>query len=927
MQLPSGLPRWRRVADLVGRRAECSVLDRMIGCVRAGESRSLVVSGEPGVGKTALLEYVATQSVGCQVVRGSGVQSEMELPFAGLHQLCAPLLGRLDRLPAPQREAVGTAFGIHAGAAPDKFLVGLAVLGLFAEAAHERPLMCLVDDHQWLDEASAQVLALVARRLDAESVGLVFVTREVPPDLAELAGLVVGGLRAADAAVLLDTVLTGPVDARVKDQLIAETQGNPLALIELPRGLTPAQLAGGFGLPGAVPLSGSIEESFSRRASALPEPTRRLLLIAASDAAGDLALVWRAAGTLGIGPEAVMPGVEAGLVELNARVRFRHPLARSAIYRAASAAERQQAHHVLAEATDPDLHPDRRAWHRAQAASGPDESVAVELERSADRARTRGGLAAAAAFLERSATFTLDQAQRAGRALAAAEAQLRAGAFDVAIDLLAMAEAGPLTEFQSAQVDRIRAQLAFVTNRGNGAAPLLLRAAERFGPIDPALARATYLDALSTAFFSARPDGAQGRVADVVRAVSAAPPAPGRPRSLDLLLDGTIAMLGHGYAAGLPALREALADFSAGLTAEEELHWLWLGSITAMTLCDDGSWDELTDRHVKLARSTGALSALPLALTLRALCSVFSGDLAAAGTATTEAHALAEATRTHIARYGELGLAAVRGEHTSAFALFQETIEDVTLRGEGIGITMAEWARALLCNSLGRYEDALAAALGSVGDGHGASSLVLPCVELVEAAVRSGRPEIGLSAYERLVQVTEVSRTDWALGLQARSKALLSEGAEAEDSYRESLLRFSRTRLKVDLARVHLLYGEWLRRERRRNEAGEQLRTAHNLFEAMGAGAFAARAGRELRAVGGSVRKRVEPTPRRELTAQETQIARLARDGLSNPEIAGRLFISPHTVQYHLRKVFAKLGVTARSQLQRVLPDDHRLHS
>jgi DNA-binding CsgD family transcriptional regulator len=406
-----------------------------------------------------------------------------------------------------------------------------------------------------------------------------------------------------------------------------------------------------------------------------------------------------------------------------------------------------------------------------------------------------------------------------------------------------------------------------------------------------------------------------------VRVVTTAPPSPGKPRASDLLLDGMALMFSLGYAAGLPLLREAVTDFSAGLAAEEDLQWLWLGSIMAMTICDDRQWDELTARHVTLARNTGALSALPLALTLRALYLVFSGDLTGAATSTDEARALADATRANIARYGELGLAAVRGEYTSASELFQETVEDVTLRGEGIGITMVEWARALLCNGLGRYEEAVAAAGSSIGDGRDGGSLVLPCVELIESGVRSGREDLALEAYERLAHVTGASRTDWALGLQARSKALLSEGGEAEALYRESISCLSRTRLKVDLARVHLLYGEWLRRERRRTEASENLRKAHALFEAMGAVAFAERAGRELRAVGGSVRKRADVNLSCELTAQETHIARLARDGLSNPEIAGRLFISPHTVQYHLRNVFTKLGITARSQLERALPE------
>ena len=432
------------MAELTGRRAECDMLGRLVASVRAGESRTLVVHGEPGVGKTALLEYLAGQAPGCRVVRAAGVQSEMELAFAVLHQLCAPMLDRLDRLPVPQRDALRTAFGLSAGLAPDRFLVGLAVLGLLSEVAEERPLVCIVDDEQWLDSASAQVLAFVARRLGAESVGLVFGARVPTGDLAGLPELVVEGLREDDARALLDSALTGPLDARVRDQIVAETHGNPLVLLELPRGLTAAELAGGFGLPGAVPLSGSIEESFRRRIEALPAETRRLLLLAAADPTGDPVLVWRAAGRLGIGAEAAAPAVEAGLAEFGVRVRFRHPLVRSVAYRSAPAQERQLAHAALAEATDPAIDPDRRAWHLAQAAPRPDEDIAAELERSAGRAQARGGLAAAAAFLERAVMLTPDPSRRAGRALAAANTKFAAGAFDAAQDLLAVAGAGPL---------------------------------------------------------------------------------------------------------------------------------------------------------------------------------------------------------------------------------------------------------------------------------------------------------------------------------------------------------------------------------------------------------------------------------------------------------------------------------------------------
>jgi DNA-binding CsgD family transcriptional regulator len=910
------LPKWRHAGELIGRGTECAVLDRLVGDVREGGSRALVVHGEPGVGKSALLEYLAGHAAGCRVARASGAQSEMELAFAGLHMLCAPMLDRLDALPLPQRAALRTAFGVSAGPAPDRFVVGLAVLGLFAEVAQERPLLCLVEDQQWLDRASAQVLAFVARRLGAESVGLVFATREPSGELAGLPELIVRGLSEGAARALLDSVLSAPMDGRVRDQVVAETRGNPLALWELPRGLTVPELAGGFGLPGAAPLAGSIEESFRRRADTLPPRTRSLLLLAAADPTGDPTLVWRAARRLGIGTDAAAPAADADLAEFGTRIRFRHPLARSAVYRSASADERREAHRVLAAATDPVLDPDRRAWHRAQAAAGPDEDVAAELERSAGRALARGGLAAAAAFLKRAATLTLDPAGRAGRALAAAHAKIQAGAFDVARELLAMAEVGPLSVLQQAQADMLRAQLAFIANRGNDASPLLLKAARRLEPIDPGLCRATYLDALSASVFAGSLASPAGGVLEVARAAASAPPAT-TPRAPDLLLDGLAAQHNKDYAAGVPMLRRALAEFGVDMSAEEELRWLWLACLAAMRVWDDDRWEALSARHVQLSRETGALSELSLALVSRVSMLLFAGNLTEAASLAEEARTVEEATGSNLAPYGALGLAALRGDEAGTAALIDATLEHVTKRGQGIGITFTEWAGALLNNGLGRHQNALAAA-GAVTDDRGSS--FWPAVELVEAAARSGRTETAASAYRQLTEQASASGTDWALGIQARSHALLSEGDAAERRYRESITRLGRTRMRPDLARAHLLYGEWLRRERRRIDAREQLRTAHRMFEAMGMEAFAERAHRELQATGETAQRRTDRTRRAELTAQETQIARLARDGLSNPEIGARLFISARTVQYHLRKIFAKLDITSRTQLDRALP-------
>jgi len=906
--------------ELIGRQVERGMLDGLVAAVRAGQSRALVVRGEPGVGKTALLEYLAGRAQGCRVVRAAGVQTEMELAFATVHQLCAPLLPHLNDLPGPQREALRTAFGMNAGPPPDRFLVALAVLGLLSDAAAERPLLCVVDDQQWADHASAQVLAFIARRLGAESVGLVFAARVPGGELSGLPELAVTGLAAAEARALLDAALTVPISALIRDQIVAETGGNPLALLELPRGLTAAELAGGFGLAGAVLPSGSMEDSFRRRADALPAETRLLLLVAAADPTGDAALAWRAAGRLGIAPEAAGPAAEAGLAEFGVRVRFRHPLVRSAVYRPAPERDRRLVHAALADSIDPQLDPDRRAWHRAMAALGPDEDVAAELERSADRARARGGLAAAAAFLERAVMLTLDPAQRAGRALAAARIKAQAGQYDAALNLLAAAENGPASAFQHAYADLLRAQIAFYTNRGSDAPPLLLKAARQLKPIDPGLSRATYLDALAAAMFAGRLAGTGADVLQIARAAADAPQPLRAPRPSDILLSGLTAHYNDGYPAGLPLLRQALTAFGDGMSADEELRWLWLACVAALHIWDDDRWEQLSARFLQLAREAGSLSSLPLALHARALILLLAGELATAAVLADEVRAVGEATGASRPPYAALVLAALRGDAAAVSVTNEAIAHDAARRGEGMGITMAGWTDAVVSNGLGRYQQAMTAAGQGVACEGDLVSPGWALAELIEAAARSGASDTADGAFARLAAMTSASGTDWALGIEARCRALLTEGEAADGLYRESIERLSRTRLRPDLARAHLLYGEWLRRERRRTEARTQLRAAHGMLEAMGMDAFADRARRELRATGETARRRSAAVGAQELTAHEAQIARLACDGLTNPQIGARLFLSPRTVQYHLSNVFAKLGITSRSQLGRFLP-------
>jgi len=905
---------------LRGRRSECEALDRLLQRVRAGQSSVLALRGEAGVGKTALLEYVAERAPGCRIARLAGIQSEMELAFAGLHQLCAPMLDGLDGLPGPQGTALRVAFGLQDGDAPDRFIVALAVLSLLAEAAEAEPLVCLVDDAQWLDRASAQTLAFVARRLLAERIAMVFAVRE-PSDGNELSGLpelVVGGLADGDARLLLASAMPGRLDERVRDQIVAETRGNPLALLELPRGLTPAQLAGGFGLADARPLASRVEDTFLQRVRALPRETRQLLLLAAAEPVGDVSLLWRAAERLGIRGDAGRPAEEAALIELGIRVRFRHPLVRSAAYRAADFRDRQDVHRALAEAIDPDTDPDRRAWHLAHAAVGVDEAVAGELERAADRAQARGGVAAAAAFLARAAELTPDPAERGRRAVAAAQAKFDAAASDAALELLATAELAPLDELQRARLERLRAEIAFARTRGSDAPALLLDAARRLEPLDAAIARETHLEAMAAAMFAGRLGDNNPDVREAGEAARAAPAAPQPPRAIDLLVDGLATRVTEGYAAGVPPLRKALGAFRRGeeLTARDS-RWLWLACRLAQDLWDDEHWYVLATRGVRVARETGALSVLPLAATHRASLHVHAGAFGAASSLIEEADAITRATGMAPLKYASLMLAAWRGDEADGLELFAAARLEATARGEGMGLGVLEWATALLYNGRGRYAEALAAAQrGCEHDDVGLFSWAL--VELIEAGVRSGATDAASAALDRLSPRTRASGTDWALGIEAGSRALLSDGRDAEPHYREAVERLERSRGVVHLARARLLYGEWLRRENRRVDAREQLRAAYDSFSGIGAEAFAERARGELLATGETAPRRTVDT-RDVLTPQEAQIARMASDRQTNPEIGAKLFISPRTVEYHLRKVFTKLDISSRKELRSAL--------
>ena len=906
---------------LLGRQSECEALDQLLTDALAGHSQVTVLRGEAGVGKSALLSYLLGQVAGWHLAQAVGVESEMELPYSGLHQLCGPMLDHLDRLPVPQREALATVFGLSVGPPPDRFLVGLAVLTLFAEVAEQQPLVCIVDDAQWLDNASAQILGFVGRRLLAEPIALVCAARTGIRDvLAGLPELFINGLGDSDARALLLDKVYGPLDAAVCDQIVTESHGNPLALLEFPRTWSVADLAGGFGVPDTHHVVSKIEQSYVRRLAALPTETQLLVLAAAAEPLGDPILLHRAAETLGVDIAAADPAIDAGLLRIAGRVAFAHPLVRSAAYRSAAAEARHRVHLALAEATDPQTDADRRAWHRARAMPGPGEEVAAELERSAGRAQARGGVAAAAAFLQRAVALTVDPPRRAARALAAAQSSFYAGAFDAALGLLATAEAGPLDEFQRARVDLLRGHVAFASGLASDAPSLLLKAARRLEPFDLELARETYLTAYGAAVFP----GLADIILEICRSIRALPPRPGAPRPFDLLVDGLALMTTDGHAAATPTLLRA-AKALAEIPLEDVLRWGWAAPAASSAVWDDDGAYAIPARQVQLVRDAGALAQLPIHLSALGVASSWIGDFAGAAAVIAEADGVSAVTGSPIASYAALRLAALRGRKAESSALIGRVVDQAASRGQGMATIHAHWATAVLYNGLARYEEAAAAARQATSSAFEPwISIWGPAlVELVEAAARGGDAGLARDALERLAETTQPSGTDFALGIEARCRAVLSDGRAADDLYREAIDRLSRTRLRPERARAHLLYGEWLRHEGRRVDAREQLRTAYDMFVAIGMEAFAERAGRELLATGEKVRKR-RLEARDQLTPQEEQIARLARDGLSNPEIGAQLFLSARTVEWHLGKVFTKFGIGSRRELPAALAEDGR---
>ena len=914
---------------LTDRVVEIAALERVLAAVRDGLSGVLVLRGEAGIGKTALVDNAVARAGDMQVARVVGVESEIELGFAALHQLLVPFLGGLERLPVPQREALQLAFGLIAGLPPNRFLVGLATLTLITDAAVERPVLCVIDDAQWLDRVSTEVLGFVARRLYADRVGMLFAVRaggERTVVLDGLSELTVGALPEEAAGELLAASAGRPVDPRVGERIVAETEGNPLALVEFAGELTDEELSGALSLTRPLRFRGRLEELYLSRVRALPAEAQMLLLLAAADQVGEPGQIWKAAGQLDLDPEvAELPAVER-LVSWTPTVRFRHPLMRSAAYYAASAAARRRAHQALADASDPERDPDRRAWHLADAASGPDEQVAAELERSADRARRRGGWASGAAFLERAAELTPGQGRRAQRMLQAAEARLVAGEAPAARVLLERAAPHLEDPRARAQARRLEGLTLHAAGELPEATSALLDAARMIGPYDTRLARDTLLDAFGAAQLS-RQFGAD-RTVEVLQAVRSAPRVDDTRATLaDLLLDGFAAVGEHRYEAGYAHLRQAIAPLAGDqpLPAGAEQRFMAM-SLAAAVLYDDSTW-ELEHRWVTELRARGALAALLVALGFLTYHQMGEGRLADAEVTLAEGRALCEATgfRSHLGvfAFAELSVLTRRGREADARILAARLRRDFAEQGSGIGARMVSHAMTYLEMGLGNYAEALRCALETSA---GQTALELgQAGDVIEAGSRCGDRQAATATLEAFSPQALASGTHWGLGWLARGQALLAGDAHAEPQYRLAIEHLQQCRLVPELARSHLLYGEWLRRQRRRRDARDQLRTACQMFDRLGMEAFAERARAELRATGEHARKRSDQT-RNVLTPQEAQIAGLAGEGLSNTEIAARLFISASTVDYHLRKVFRKLGITNRVQLARVFskPDQAR---
>jgi DNA-binding CsgD family transcriptional regulator len=905
---------------LIGRSRETAQLNALLQGVRGGLGGAVVLRGEAGIGKTALLNAVIDAAGGLSVVRLEGVESEMQLGYAALHRLVRRYLHRLDHLPEPQRDALQSAFGLTAMAPADRFMVALATLSLLGDVAKDEPLLVIIDDAQWLDHESVASLVFVARRLHADQMALVFAVRDSLDTGTLFQGipeLRISGLDEGAARDLLSASVVDPVSHHVAGRIIAVTRGNPLALQELSGELTPEHLAEHEPLPDPLPIGELIEARFLRQVRLLPDDTQLLLLAAAADPEGDRDTLWRASSVLGVSAVALEPAADSGLVVLHPRIEFRHPLVRSAVYSGATATDRRRVHHALAEVMNAETDPDRKALHMASAALGPDEGLAAALEQSAAQARARGGYVAESSFLARSASLTPDPHRQAGRLLLAAQAAFLAGNVGYSESLLGQARPLLSSTFERAQAQRLDGHLRYPLGQPHLAPSLLLGAAKAFGPAHPVLSHHSLIDAFQACGVSLEfTEGTTGSEIGQTALESLALQG-GATTPADVLLKAFALRYCEGYTAAVPAMRDAVRA-QADMSFEEVNRWNYLAAILAIELWDEAENRNTMTRLESAARATGALPALQVALAGLATIDRRAGRFNEARERYAELHdvALAIGEFVDVLDLFDAELLCWQGDE-QARAKVAHLMEGGAAFCYATLIYSANLSLSTLELAEGRYEAALAAALKVTrGDGLGWSSEAIPNV--VEAAVRCGDTSSATDALECLIERAAASGTPWSLGLLARCRALVTDGSGAAVLYEEGLSRLGQTSLRTEVARTHLVYGEWLRRQKRRTEARDQLRRAYEMFDTMGARPFAERARVELLATGERARARsVETT--HDLTSREMQVARLAAQRATSREIAGQLFISANTVDYHLRKVFQKLGVTSRRDLTGVL--------
>ena len=904
---------------LLGRQGERDAIDERLAAVRDGLSGVLMMTGEPGIGKTRLLEYAAAAAADLTVIWLTGVESETQLGFGALHRLLRPFLDRVPGLPAPQRDALCAAFGLSGSEPPDRYLIGLATLTMLSGVAADQPLLCLVDDVHWLDRESAEALAFTAGRLHADSLAFIFSARPEAAGKAAFAALPVhrlGGMEPLDARALIALGVEGFLDPIVADRLIAGTGGNPLALIELTVQLSPEQLAGVAPLPDRLPVSRTMDAHFRSAIGALPADTRTLLLLMAAAPADDSPLIWRAAGSLGLSARAADAAVERGIVTRGPRPAFRHPLIRSAVYADADPGQRRQVHAALAAACDCVGDAERSAWHRAEAAAGTDDRVAAELEAAAELARARGGYSGQALFLSRAAELTSVPERRAERLLAAADAHLISGDPAAAETLLDMAAAHLNDPVPRARALRTRAVVEMFHVRVANVPAMLMDAVAELGDQDRGMTWELLFEAMHAALMAQ--DRASGTtLSDVAKATAAAWHDPDAPDwSADLIMEGLARRVAEGHEKAAPVLRRALARLRGAVELKES----GIPLAVLVSLATDELWDiesrrELADRLGAADRGQGALYALGMTLLVAAQAEIVAGRFAEADACYAQADDFFAATGFPadgvVNRAYLLAWSGREDELRVALAGIENLADSF---GHGLMLEMGLHALAILDLGAGRYQSALDHALSIFRhDPPGVGNLVLPLI--VEAGVRVGQHEAASAALARMAERAHAAGTPWGLGLLARCQALMSADENAEARYRDSVELLSQVPVALDLAHTRLLFGEWLRRRKRRREARWHLRAAHQLFGSCGAAAFAERARAELLATGEQVRKRTVPAPS-DLTPQERQVAILAAGGSTNAEIASRLFVTVSTVEFHLNKVFRKLGISSRRQIE-----------